>query len=154
MENMKTKELCYEDLMVGDWVMWKEKPVQVARVSGVVYSFGHIDVTLAHCNDSGLLETHDTKSISPIPITAEILEKNGWRGKSHTQWKFFRNGCDELNILLGKNYTQVEYLNMIYNPEDNAEVNYGHNFEFPRTIYVHELQHVLRLCGIEKEIEL
>lgn len=63
------------ELMVGDWVMWKDKPVQVVRVSGVVYEFGHIDVTLAHCNEN-VLESHDIKSISPIPLTDKILEKN------------------------------------------------------------------------------
>lgn len=143
-----------EELMVGNWVMWKNKAVQVASISGIVYSFGRTDVILAHCNDQKTLETHDIKSISPILLTLEILEKNGWRRKNNRLWLFFRKGCDELNILYGENYTQIEYLNMIYNPEDNAEVNYGHSFEFPRIIYVHELQHILKLCGIEKEIVL
>ena len=64
------------ELMVGDWVMWKNRQVQIARVGGIVYSFGHVDVTIAHCNDENLLETHDIKSVSPIPLTEEILEKN------------------------------------------------------------------------------
>ena len=53
-----------KDLMIGDWVMWKNRKVQIARVGGIVYSFGHIDVTLAYCNDDKILETHDIKSIS------------------------------------------------------------------------------------------
>ena len=83
------------ELMVGNWVLWKGKPVQVARVSGVVYEFGHIDVTLAHCNDNGILESHDIKSISPIPLTDEILGKNferkehGWQVKDC--WKIWAN---------------------------------------------------------------
>lgn len=83
------------ELMVGNWVLWKGKPVQVARVSAVVYEFGHIDVTLAHCNDNGILESHDIKSISPIPLTDEILEKNferkehGWQVKDC--WKIWAN---------------------------------------------------------------
>jgi hypothetical protein len=69
--------------------------VQVARVSGIVYEFGHIDVTLAHCNDNGILESHDIKSISPIPLTDEILDKNldrkehGWQVKDC--WKIWAN---------------------------------------------------------------
>lgn len=65
-----------KELMIGDWVLWKNKPIQVASVSGVEYSFGQIDVTLVHCNDKKLLEKHDIKSIQPILLTPEILEKN------------------------------------------------------------------------------
>ena len=83
------------ELMVGNWVLWKGKPVQVARVSGVVYEFGHIDVTLAHCNDNGILESHDIKSISPIPLTDEILDKNFERKEHAWQvkecWKIWSN---------------------------------------------------------------
>ena len=63
-------------------------------------------------------------------------------------------GCDKLNISMYNNSMDIEYLNIIHNYEDPDEVNYGHSFEFPRIIAVHELQHILRLCGIEKEIEL
>lgn len=132
------------EFMIGDWVRCTDpKPFRIEQIDGIG--------ELVYGDDGFFVNTAD---LQPIPLTVEILEKNGWRGRSRTQWQFFRDGCDKLNILLGKDYTQVEYLNMIYNPEDNAEVNYGHNFEFPRTIYVHELQHALRLCGIEKTIEL
>lgn len=118
-----------EELMVGDWMMWKNRKVQIAGVSGIVYSFGQIDVVLAHCNDDNLLEKHDIKSISPIPLTEEILEKN------------FPNPTDGLSWFPEEGGFNCH----TYVP--NCEINAFGLFK-----YVHELQHALRLCGIEKEI--
>ena len=119
-----------EELMIGDWVLWKNKKVQIASVSGIVYSFGHVDVTIAHCNDESLLETHDIKSISPIPLTEEILENNFPIPTDGLSW-FPEEGGFNCHT---------------YVP--NCEINAFGLFRF-----VHELQHALRLCGI-KDIKL
>ena len=129
------------ELMVDDWVLWKDKPVQIARVSGVVYSFGHIDVTLAHCGN-GVLETHDIKSISPIPLTPEILEKNGfnnviWQGEA--SWSYHEN---EVYVCISGRSGGIKHFG--YNGWDSKIAIFS----------VHELQHALKLCGIEKEIIL
>lgn len=120
-----------EELMVGDWMMWKNRKVQIAGVSGIVYSFGQIDVVLAHCNDDKLLEKHDIKSVSPIPLTEEILEKN------------FPNPTDGLSWFPEEGGFNCH----TYVP--NCEINAFGLFK-----YVHELQHALRLCKIDKTIEL
>ena len=136
------------ELMVDDWVLWKDKPVQIARVSGVVYSFGHIDVTLAHCGN-GVLETHDIKSISPIPLTPEILEKNGFkRDMFYGEWQFDLDTFPfnfPFSVVQRKNNSW--YLG-------REEVGIAHNREIIDISYVHELQHALRLCGVDKTIEL
>lgn len=120
-----------EELMVGDWVMWKNRQVQIVRVSGIVYSFGQIDVVLAHCNDDNLLETHDIKSVSPIPLTEEILKKNFPDPTDGLTW-FPEEGGFNCHTYVPK-----------------CEINAFGLFK-----YVHDLQHVLRLCGIDKEITL
>ena len=120
-----------EELMVGNWVLWENKKVQIARVGGIVYSFGHIDVTLARCNDENLLETHDIKSVSPIPLTEEILEKNFPDPTDGLTW-FPEEGGFNCHTYVPK-----------------CEINAFGLFK-----YVHQLQNALRLCGIEKEIEL
>ena len=117
--------------MVGNWLLWKNKKVQIARVSGIVYSFGQIDVVLAHCNDEHLLEMHDIKSISPIPLTEEILEKNFPDPTDGLTW-FPEEGGFNCHTYVPK-----------------CEINAFGLFK-----YVHQLQNALRLCGIEKEIEL
>lgn len=139
--------------MIDDWVLWKDKPVQIARVSGVVYSFGHIDVTLAHCGN-GVLETHDIKSISPIPITPEILEKNGFKKSNNYcgiegqhKWTWWDDILTNVSLWcrdLG----------------DKADDGWMISIESPistlcvKVEFLHQLQHALRLCEIDKTIKL
>ena len=121
------------DLMIKDWVLWKNRYVQIVRISGIVYSFGHIDILLAHCNDVGDgIETHDISKISPIPLTPEILEKNGW---VYTEY------CHEYQD--GKNIIQSRLPYMWIN------IN-GINIECFKCEYVHQYQHLLRLFGLDE----
>ena len=148
------------ELMIGDWVFRKNRYVQIADISGVVFSFGQVYVTLADCNDDKLLETHDIKSISPIPLTPEILEKNGWyHGKFDGSY--------------GRKAMRLDgpYKDKLPDGVDNAlsfaQWSIDEKFEYHLLDvylwkgsvhlwieYVHELQHIFRLCGIEKEVEL
>lgn len=85
--------------------------------------------------------------IEPIPLTAEILEKNGWKHdpsvsavmtkSSYSLSNDIRRSWDSRNHKL--------YL-AILNERESREINIPCH-------YVHELQQALRLCGIEKEIE-
>ena len=69
--------------------------------------------------------------LEPIPLTPEILEKNRFIQENESWWyKDFRIVLDNSkgeSLICGR---QVKFT------------------------YVHQLQHALRLCGIEKEIEL
>lgn len=85
----------------------------------------------------------DLDEIEPIPLTPEILEKNGWKNCVPDVWQneyrgfFFywengtgRFGMDDFRRLQEqwKMHLQIKH--------------------------IHELQHALRLCGIEKEITI
>lgn len=74
--------------------------------------------------------------IQPIPLTKEILEKNGfvWDYSPICQ-------CWE------------QYGLSIYLIGGGYRVNCGQNVSC-KIDFVHELQHLFRLCGIDKEIEL
>ena len=121
------------DLMIKDWVLWKNRYVQIVQISGIVYSFGHIDILLAHCNDVGDgIETHDISKISPIPLTAEILEKNGWE----------RNG-----IFMKKRIDENTHLRWA---DICGSVLSQGNYYMCDCKYVHTLQHALRLCGFDE----
>ena len=87
--------------------------------------------------------------IKPIPITPEILEKNGFKGDGYA-------------ILILDEQTYLDYYYYEHRLrkhwcgvdewENHSKVN---DITFKcNCYYVHELQHALRLCGIEKEIEL
>lgn len=69
--------------------------------------------------------------IQPIPLTAEILEKNFPEPTDGLTW-FPEEGGFNCHAYVPK-----------------CEINAFGLFK-----YVHQLQHALRLCGIEKEIEL
>lgn len=77
--------------------------------------------------------------LDPIPLTPEILEKNGWAHYEDDKDSFHDEDCVFLK---------------------QKEGGYGVCIDnVLRTIsgiihYVHELQQALRLCGIEKEIKL
>ena len=80
-------------------------------------------------------------TIQPIPITPEILERNGW--------KSMKNGSGDFILtkpFVGNSATITKTIN-------GYEMSHG-AFNGMSIHYIHQLQHALRLCGIEKEIEL
>lgn len=133
-----------KDLMIGDLVL----------VSGEISKVRKIHEYGVYLQGRNFYYGED--EIKPIPLTKEILEKN--------------NDIlyGELPILFddGKmRYSIVEcrYISKEY--ERNNETFYcllsscaynGGSFitPFAKIRYVHELQHALKLCGVEKEIVL
>ena len=115
-----------EELMIGDWVL---DGTQDAQVTGITCD-GIIETTANANSNIELLE--------PIPITPEILEKNGWERRP-TGYVFHIDG--------GKSYDNTLWY--IFN--DNTFVVEIEEFSIK---YIHELQHALKLCGITKKIEL
>lgn len=146
------------DLMPGDWVLWKNKNVQIVRTCACVYSFGHRDVWLAHCNDDNVIECHDMSKISPIPLTQEILKKNDWywgltaeeddfvkhaRGVVNSHW-IYDEGVGEISLF----FPEDKYIGSL--KIDDQRFNRYIEFFWNDTLYVHELQHALRLCGLDE----
>ena len=88
--------------------------------------------------------------VKPIPLTPEILEKNGWCLRpviaaspdiSSVQWFYID---DVINIFLQFPTKQSAGLLGIF---DGQIIRSLSNFIWKDTLYVHELQHLLRLCG-------
>lgn len=124
-----------EDLMAGDYVYNDKKQIcKVCSINAIGIPYAEAD-NLA-IDDGCFTLLYD---YSGIPLTAEILEKNG-----------FEYMCDEYGCwLLGKiELREREPYNDLFEVEINIakETIYIH--------YVHELQHALRLCEIKKEIVL
>ena len=147
---MKAKEL-----MIGDWVKLKTYGVsdKYERTLEYIYvkiaEIGGCLITIEYNNE--IKEPYricENTEIEPIPLTEEILEKNGFENIGDDTYQleekpfwfwvdFFRHtyGC--------------EYDTSTYEYEDDE-----HRLKLYGIPSVHELQHALRLCGIEKEIEL
>ena len=84
--------------------------------------------------------------IQPIPLTKEILEKNGWISK--------RDGSGDF-IYMREN-TQgygSNDMTVTKNIVGNFQMIHG-SFNGISVYYVHELQHCLKLVGIDKEITI
>lgn len=71
--------------------------------------------------------------IEPIKLTEDILVKNGWRKEPITIDGDYANWHGEI-------------------PISQAEDEY--NYADIELRYAHQLQHMLRLCGIEKELTI
>ena len=73
--------------------------------------------------------------VKPIKLTPEILEKNGWEEKAPTQYR--HNCCICIDILDDSCYCVYNYFDSFPYCKINLTIH-----------YVHELQHALRLCGL------
>ncbi len=87
--------------------------------------------------------------IKPLLITPEILEKNGFKGEMYA---FLDISPDLYLEYYYHEHRLREWWTGIDEWNNDAEVK---EIVFKcQCHYIHELQHALRLCGIEKEIVL
>lgn len=111
------------ELSVGNWVLYKDTPVQVntcfLEINQIGFHFG-----------KGY-EFSNVGDLKPMPLTDEILELNGAIKKPldeyETDWNFFNTGC---------------FIEKIYGTDHYDLEQYGDTI---RIRYVHELQNLLKL---------
>lgn len=89
--------------------------------------------------------------VKPIPLTPEILEKNGWSLdpvlQCYTSTPLWLYGEGSINLLLQFPTKQsAGSLKII----DNQKIRNLSDFTWKDRLYIHELQHALRLCGLDK----
>jgi hypothetical protein len=100
-------------------------------------------------------------AIKPIPLTPEILEKNGWN--KSTGWSYVGSGKRGYQFSKELDDKCVELDRMIYgdlqicqceNLRDWSYINEcNHYFRFEFT-YVHELQHLLYALHIDSNLKI
>lgn len=134
------------DLMIGDWVCVNGLNAQVFELA---YNQTEKELTIGILDPQSEVyycyEGYD--HAEPIPLTAEILEKNGFKHYAENMYE---------NYELSEDYYSIEA----------KEVNDGlwrikveheeifNDTEICSVSYIHQLQQFFRLCGIEKEIVL
>lgn len=131
------------DLMIGDFV----KHNGVTKIVDAVYSYS---VSVHNPSEPWGLTSSELVSVDdaePIPLTEEILVKNGF---SYTANVIGRHNCKcyELEQKGVYHMTISIYKNHITCELDKVDAMYMNVV----TNCVHQLQHLLRLCGIEKEL--
>lgn len=132
------------DLSVGDWVRYGGLDYQVKSIHG-----DFENVTLI-----GNKEQRDESiyALHPIPITAEMLEKNGWLFHKNNRWWVCQIDKDtRANVWLGENGGCRVEVSVMYG-ESRTWSNYA-DVKLANA-HIHLLQGVLRLAGVDKEIDL
>ena len=131
---METK-LKAKDLMIGDWVKVNGKCIQVENVYKDMINYTPY---IPYAQEEYFIEGKD---ITPIPLTAEVLKENNFE-KHYDGDIIVYTHPQGIIIEMGINYKLFDdgrfYVRGIQH----------------RLYYVHELQHALRLCGVDKEIVL
>lgn len=127
------------ELSIGDYVrvrMCKWDYDDPNTLDAKVLSIEGNSVGVGYDN-SGIVMSAFVEDLQPIPITAEVLEKNGWSKEYDDVW-----ACGVWRI---KQINKCLF------------VLYNEKYDYDFCVYVdtvHELQHALRLAGIDKEIVL
>lgn len=145
------------ELMLGDWVKCTDPRCEGHQVD--LIDNGNEEVGLDG-------EIDNFENIIPIPITPEILEKNGIKLFS-TYTHPYRDGEWEEGELeeAMKHYPMYVYqtlnpnITFVIRPNEQelkvCSSNYKTRVEKKEeVIFVHELQHALLICGIEKDVVL
>jgi len=141
-----------KDLMIGDWIrlrytdyLTREEVVKEFQVGQLRYlSWDGRGETMYVGDDHQNMSTID--KMEPIPLTPEILEKNGFG--------YIEKAFELTHFYLGeKHFCKNMDLHVGTDNKGNFWINTASNTIYGLH-YVHEFQHALRLCGIEKEIEL
>lgn len=130
------------DLMIGDWVKIKghldyDKVQEIARDESMQWY-------ISFACSATLFRAYE---FEPVPLTPEILEKNGFEMFKYDGWvhyyRIFGNGAIPFvlhSIIGGEMLSQeVDIFSTSTNTNCGIDVN-----------YVHELQHALRLCGLNE----
>ena len=111
--------------MVNDWVANQYgTPIQI-------YSTGD-NGAYANTGDTLWVFEDNEYKPQPIPLTPEILEKNGW--KEAQFWHEYQDGKNTIQSCL---------------PDMRGIIN-GVEIQHFKCEYVHQYQHLLRLCGLNE----
>ena len=122
-----------KELMIGDWVYdkysfpekWQPRQWKICAFEGDFIELANPET-----------------SCKPIPLTAEILEKNGWERDVDKEWKYNNSH------ILPRHCYQWERRNVKIEMDKGLEGFTTSLIIGRRFYYVNELQHALRLCGL------
>lgn len=143
------------ELMIGDWVCYCQANAYATQVREIrsTPDGGEGYICCLRDERDPLKEKYpadefNTEILSPIPLTEEILKKNGWVYNGEDE-KFFPQTWVGGGLKL-QGADDCGYRIVVTSDYDDEDTN---STPFI-LLYVHELQHALRLRRIKKEIEL
>lgn len=124
------------ELMIGDWVG--------STVSGKAYQVLEIGDPFVLVDNPGGVWLREIgmkyRIVEPIPLTVEIFEKNGWHKSSDGGW----------HTLTTKDNIYLEYHWGTSRIAIREVLGVTEMVFLKGKRFVHELQHALRLCGLNE----
>ena len=127
------------ELMVNDWVNSDFGIFQIKEI---------FDDAVR--DDRG--NDYEFDCIHPILLTGEILKKNGFEFVSDSER--VTKAFIDLYDLWKCEITQQQTLRLFYDKNSKDYDLYALADNINNIYFVHELQNAMRVCGVEKEIEL
>ncbi len=120
------------ELQIGDWVRIYDIEQQALKATGRIWEIQQEDVTVdTDGTDAGMWYSTE-QCLQPVCITPELLKKNGWFTKDGAIW--YKKGPVRLGWYEKKKELIIGYHTMPIIVE-----------------FVHTLQHIIRLLGLEQE---
>ena len=128
----------------GDLVMVKKSALQFAKdkIFKVISSLSGGFLKVVMLNDSSTTYSISNNAIRPIPLTTEILDKNGWKKSKINDCAYFY---------------YKDGLFLTYTSKDDKF--WFDDFDYSSSIcvyipYIHSLQHLFFGLGINSEMEV
>ena len=138
------------ELMIGDYVKFKEHIYIIEEISaqGWIHFIHPETKTRINMTSDYIIDL-----LEPVSLTKEILEKNEFEkviDEDGTEcYRYYNRAADGyVKISLydgGDSDWSIEIIN--YEKFNDNEIVYSNNFIF---LKVHELQHILRVCNLNK----
>ena len=128
----------------GDLIMVKKSALQFAKdkIFKVISSLSGGFLKVVMLNDSSTTYSISNNAIRPIPLTPEILEKNGWR--TQNRWYYYLDVAEGFISYIGIDFKHKSNKGHLY-----VEVDGNNMIEIQ---YCHELQHFLFGLGLNLEM--
>lgn len=147
------------DLMIGDWVTITEPDDFHGYTGKVVITNAETNYIMVRIPDMHL---HDVfvEDLQPIQLTEEILRNNGFKNDVLAEKSIIAEGASNSSVILISEDNRIminnidEYLNSFNNWHVHIDTEDMRTMCTAEITYVYELQHLLKLCKIEKEIVL
>ena len=126
------------ELKLGDWVLAGGSPIKIDElVEG-------IDALTIYDDETNEVKDYSYDDLSPIPLTEEILEKNGWKEDDEIWGIDYTFG--HLHIEFFSNGKEIEAMVSVTDDRDVCCLR--------QIKYIHELQHILWALGMDDDLKI
>lgn len=129
----------------GDLVMVKESALQFAKdkIFKVISSLRSGFVKVVMLNDSSTTYSISNNAVRPIPLTSDILEKNGWKKEKYHDWYMLPLERTLLYLVEGTGIDGAWSVCVGLNMSNIASIS-----------FIHQLQHLFFGLGVKHEMEV